>query len=276
MILDNQTNKVYISKKTLEYVNKEQAKDVLKNLQGIGIDVELLEHTKEGWCRDYMPIQVSKDRFIQYRYCPDYMRNKKDEKYITDPTETLQSLGIETIKTDLVIDGGNVVKCPDCVIMTDKVFRENPNKSYKEVIEELERLFVCEILFLPFDPNEEYGHADGIVRYIGGDKVLMTNYEQIDPKYAKLFREALSRKFKVEELHYDVGIIHEESWAYINFLQTNQFIVIPALGIPEDEQALKQIEHFFPEYKGNIFSVRMEKIVKDGGAMNCITWNIKQ
>lgn len=276
MILDNQTNKVYISEKTLEFVGKEQASNVLKTLQDIGIDVDLLQYTEEGWCRDYMPIQVTKDKFIQYRYYPDYMRNDKDSKYITDPTETLQSLGINTIKTDLVIDGGNVVKCPDCVIMTNKVFIENPSKSYKDVIEELERLFECEILFLPFDPNEEYGHADGIVRYIGNGNVLMTNYAQFDKKFANMFRNALSRKFNVEELYYDVQCRNKDSWAYINFLQTESFIVIPALGIEEDEMALNQIEHFFPEYKGHIFSVRMEKIVKKGGAMNCITWNIKQ
>lgn len=275
MILDNQTNKVYISELTLEYVNKEQANNVYQTLLAKGIDVELLKHTNEGWCRDYMPIQVAKNKFIQYRYYPDYLRRKDRLLYITDPTEELQSLGIETIKTDLVIDGGNVVKCPDCVIMTDKVFRENPQKSYKQVIEELERLFECEILFLPFDPNEEYGHADGIVRYIGNGKVLMTNYKQLDSKVAKWYREALSRKFDVIELHYNTGFVHEESWAYINFLQTDKFIVVPALGIPEDEQAMQQIEKVFPEYKGNIFSVRMEKIVKDGGAMNCITWNIK-
>lgn len=275
MILDSQTNKVYISAKTLEYVDEEQAKNVVKTLLDNGVSVELLQYTKEGWCRDYMPIQVRKDRFIQYRYYPDYMRNQKDAPYITDPTETLQSLGINTIKTDLVIDGGNVVKCPDCVIMTDKVFRENADKSYKTIIEELEKLFECEILFLPFDPSEEYGHADGIVRYIGNGKVLMTNYEQLDPTQANWFRKTLARKFDVEELHYNVRYVHKNSWAYINFLQTDAVIVLPTLGIPEDEQALLQMEHFFPKYQGHIIPVRMDKIVKKGGAMNCITWNIK-
>ena len=39
-----------------------------------------------------------------------------------------------------MIDGGNVVKCGDVVVMTDKVFEENIDKSRNEVEQIFRRL----------------------------------------------------------------------------------------------------------------------------------------
>lgn len=61
--------------------------------------------------------------------------------------------------------------------MTEKVFYENKNVARDRVIAMLEQLFECSIVFLPWDRSEKYGHADGIVRWVGGDTVLLTAYD---------------------------------------------------------------------------------------------------
>lgn len=274
MVLDSQTNKVFISECTFEQYPI-ITRRLLNLLEHCGVSYDLLRKTLDGWCRDYMPIQVGKDHFVQYRYYPNYMLNPKDCAYITDPTAQLEALGIRTTRTDIIIDGGNVIKCADCVIMTDKVFRENIHTYSKErLVNELENLFQCDILFLPWDDNEKYGHSDGIVRYLGGNDVLMTNYYDFDRKMADVYYDKLSRRFNVKVLSYDVEKVDKYSWAYINFLQTKDIIVIPAFGREEDNQAKEQIEACFPQYKGKIFQVRVNGYVKDGGALNCVTWNI--
>ncbi len=48
--------------------------DVLKKHS---ISYSYLPGTRDIWCRDYMPVQVEKDRFIEYRYDPDYLLNLK-------------------------------------------------------------------------------------------------------------------------------------------------------------------------------------------------------
>lgn len=276
MILDSQTNKVYISEHTLwQYPRITQR--VLNALSANNVPYELLKYTNDGWCRDYMPIQIEEDKFVQYRYSPDYLNNDDERIYITNPTRTLKELGIKTQRTSIIIDGGNVIKCPDCIIMTKKVFKENKCPvNDKALIKRLERLFGCDILFLPWDVKEKYGHADGIVRYVGGDEVLMTNYWDIDAKLADEMCESLSRRFTVHTLKYDVETPHRNNWAYINFLQTEQVILVPAFGKDEDAQALQQILGYFPNYEGRVFPVRVTGLVKDGGALNCITWNIKK
>ena len=54
---------------------------------------------------------------------------------------------------DLVIDGGNVVKCGDAIVMTEKVFAENQTKSRAEVESILQDKFKCDIIFLPWDKD---------------------------------------------------------------------------------------------------------------------------
>jgi agmatine deiminase len=68
----------------------------------------------------------------------------------------------------------------------------------------------------------------------------------------------------------------KRNWAYINFLQTKDLILLPKFGIDEDEQAFKQIEEYFPDYKNRIAQVDMTKIVRFGGALNCISWTTKE
>ena len=174
MVADRLTDTVYFSQWALNDFPVPIA-NVCRLLGKHGVKYDFLRHTKDYWCRDYMPIQVNDDKFVQYTYAPDYLRD--DRGYMTDPTSVLHDLGIQTVKTELLIDGGNIVRCPDRVIMTEKVFYENKNVPRDRVIVMLGQLFECSIVFLPWDRSEKYGHAGGIVRWVGCDTVLLTAYD---------------------------------------------------------------------------------------------------
>ena len=64
--------------------------------------------------------------------------------------------------------------------------------------------------------------TDGICRYIGEDRVLLTNYADFDSRMAVRFRNILNACFKrVEEMKFCTKKKpHKYSWAYINWLQT--------------------------------------------------------
>ncbi len=279
MINDVDTNVVYLSSwlksKYPAFYNK-----LVGLLQGNGIACRLLEGTNDIWARDYMPIQIYEDYFVQYIYNPDYLQKPGKRRYITNTEAVCKHLPISCRKTDLVIDGGNVVKAGKYVIMTEKVYVENKQYTKEEINEQLSALFRCDLIMLPWDKkNEEYGHADGIVKAIDDHTVLMTNYRQLDSEAAKMadsFKQILSKYFIVHELNYEVDKVNLNSWAYINFLRVGNVIILPALGIPEDEQALKQIKHYHHHPQCKVLQIDASEIVKKGGALNCITWNIKQ
>ncbi len=279
MITDNHTNTVYFSGLLPEKCPILNA-HLTESLRQHGVSYAYLSGTKDIWCRDFMPIQIEEDRFVFYKYTPNYLQDKKWLRFQTDPLVVFNNEANKllpyldkSIAIDLIVDGGNVVKCGDTIVMTEKFFVENKDKTRSEVERILRDAFQCDIIFLPWDKNEIFGHSDGIVHYAGHNKVLLTNYNDISPYYYCRFRKALEKRFEVISLQYHAKRKHARSWAYINFLQVGNLILVPQLGLEEDKQALEQIGNALPDCE--MVGVPALEAVRKGGALNCISWNIK-
>ena len=279
MITDNQTNIVYFSSLLPEKCPILNA-HIAESLQQYGISYAYLSGTKDIWCRDFMPIQIKENCFVFYKYTPNYLQDKRWLRFQTDPVAVfqieankLQSYLDKSVAIDLIVDGGNVVKCGDTIVMTEKVFAENKDKTRSEVERILREAFQCDILFLPWDKNEIFGHSDGVVHYAGNNKVLLTNYDDTSLFYYSRFRKALEKRFEVISLQYYAKRKHARSWAYINFLQVGNLVLVPQLGLEEDKQALEQIGNALPDCE--MVGIPALEAVRKGGALNCISWNIK-
>ena len=221
------------------------------------------------WARDYMPIQVSKRKFVRFNYSPDYLENYPE--YKPDTSAILSALDKQVIDSDIIIDGGNVISCGNKIILTDKIIRENPNYDHDVLIDRLCQLLEAEIVLIPEDYYDEYGHADGMVRYMGEGRVLLNNYCDFDKALRKKLLAVLSPHFDIIELHY--GAYTEMSWAYLNFLHVGKYIFIPMMEDKLGETAFRQIADAFPQCECHPI-YHYENNVHDGGALNCSTWNI--
>ena len=221
------------------------------------------------WVRDYMPIQVCKSKFVRFNYSPDYLKDSPE--YKPDTSAILSDLGIQFVDSDIIIDGGNVISCGDKVIMTAKIIRENPHYQRNKLIDTLSQLLEAEIILIPEDKYDEYGHADGMVRYMGNGSVLLNNYCDFDKSLRKKLLSALNPYFEIVELHYDTYT--DKSWAYINFLHVGQHIFVPMLKDKLAGIAFKQIAAAYPQCDCHqIWGC--DNIVREGGALNCCSWNI--
>lgn len=270
MIPDYGCNAVYFS----EWLKKDYS-DIYKGLVRIlnkhNVAYDIIPNTKDVWCRDYMPLQLDKERYLCYEYKPDYLiKSVSNRKYITDSLNVCRDMQLNIKETPLIMDGGNVVKVGNKAIMTEKVFVENPSIDEDTLKKQLEKQMECEVVFIPWDRNEKYGHSDGIIKPISENTILMTNYHDFDREYTNEVVKRLSCKFEIETLSYKVRKIALESWAYINFLTVGKLIVLPALGKEEDEQALEQIKKYYPDYI--IEQLNISELVKDGGGLNCVSW----
>ena len=281
MITDSITNTVFFSNLLPEKCPVLNA-HIVDALRKRDIPFTYLKGTKDIWCRDYMPIQIEKDRFVFYRYTPDYLQDKRGLTLQTNPELVFQEESNELLRLlpmsmeeEVRFDGLHpiVVKCGDKVVMTDKVFVENKDKTPQEVQRQIEEAFQCEVVFLPWDRNEKYGHCDGIIHCPGDNRVLMTNYADFDKGIADEYLRILEKYFDVTILKYNVKRKHMRSWSYINFLQIGTLVLVPQLGIPEDDQALEQISIALPDCE--IVGIPALEAVRRGGALNCISWNIK-
>ena len=278
MTTDNLTNTVYFSDllpKKCPILNHH----IVEALDANKIRYAYLSETKDIWCRDFMPIQIDEDRFVCYKYTPNYLQSPyyrslqtNPEKVFQAPQNRLEQVTQNAITIELVIDGGNVVKCGDTVVMTEKVFVENKDKTRTEVEKILKDAFQSNILFLPWDRKETFGHSDGIVHYAGDGKILLTNYDDSSIYYYRRFRKALEKHFEVIPLKYAIKRRHARSWAYINFLQIGKLVLVLQLGLEEDGLALEQIANALSDFE--VIGIPALEAVRRGGGLNCISWNV--
>ena len=281
---DTMTNFVYISDKLKEFYPRTYSR-LTKLFDDMEIEWGEIEGTKDIWIRDYMPIQLYSDSFVVYNYNPDYLKDSGVE-YITDSKAIADRVLIHCNKDhyDITLDGGNVVTCAGHMVLTDKVFPENGRKKYDpEFCNYISAVLNSEVIFLPWhcdnpnDPNADvYGHADGFIHWTGDNRVLMSNHRDYCPEEADEIKRRLECVgFEVTEMLFDVPNPNMDyNWAYINYLEVGNKIIVPTFGIPEDKQALRYIKKANPD--SIVRGFRMKDIAKKGGALHCITWNIRK
>ena len=284
---DELTNVLYLSPWLKD--NKDGNPDFYNRLKAllnqIGIRYKELNNTADYWVRDYMPFQQSKHQFLKYRYSPDYLRETGNEKYITNVDKVLRGMDLNCRKTDLIIDGGNIVACGPYIVMTDKVFTENKRDiGDTDFKKELESVFGQPVIIIPWtmhgdfnkEDTDKYGHADGFIKWCGGNRILMGNHGDSYPDEANTIRKILeSYGFEETEMRFNYKVSHsspEFNWAYINFLQVGKNIIMPKFDIEEDQIAYIYVKEAFPSC--NISQIEMAKIAMHGGALHCISWNI--
>lgn len=230
-----------------------------------------------------MPIQTPSGKLIQFRYDPSYL---KDPQY----AETRSNVGhvdeindIRPLFSEINLDGGNVVMFGNKAILTDRVFSENPDWTKEALLSELSKLLECEIIIIPaYKPDDDFtGHADGMIRFIDGNTVLVNNLKQ-DFKYMRdAIIEALSNanlkyinfpwfEYKIKGNNdHAIGI-------YLNYLEVGNLIIMPVFGVPgnKDAEALAKLKGVFPDK--TIETIDYNAVALYGGILNCTTWVLRE
>ena len=279
MIADLETNVVFVAD-TLE----REFPAVYSGLRDIlgrhEIPLREIPETRSIWCRDYMPIQVSEDRFVQFRYAPDYLVGK----YRHLRADGQIGLGLPHVKncerSEIVLDGGNVVGGRDRVIVCDKIFAENAGWAESDLIRRLGQLLeVGQVIVIPTEPGDIVGHSDGVVRFCSEETVLANNYRNVDVRYQTALRRVLKRAgLVVIELPYRpksgrIRGIPPAFGCYINYLRAGQVVVVPRYGLSEDTDVLSSLMVAFPD--SDVWSLDCSDMSREGGVLNCASWNVR-
>lgn len=247
-----------------------------------GIKYELLKRTKDIWARDYMPVKATNGDWIQFRYEPSFLKTKKQEKYHTQPLEVIKANNIIVNHySGINLDGGNVVRFGDRVIITTRVFSENTWLPEEELEDRLKDLLQAEIIFIPDLPQRDdlTGHADGYVRFVNSQKVLVNEPSRY--KKEKAWNDALFSTLEKNNLEIQtMPWFHDDSkkdsaiGIYVNYLEIGDVILFPVFKKEThkktEENALEVIHSAFPNKK--IEPVKIRNIGNGGGLLNCVSW----
>lgn len=280
MINDSEKNCVMVSE-LLQFRHPKLFRQLKHILVKNNISFSTLTATKDIWVIDFMPFQLRENKFIYYSYNPDYLKLpkynhlKSNAKLVCNSNIKIQ----DYIICPLVIDGGNIVHFDNKIICNSKILSENSHLSENEIREIMEIYFESEIILIPVPPGDWLGHADGVVRFINRDTVLINRID-IKNNNEKKYFDALTKVFSQYGLHWEIiskGTSEKFKGAeglYLNYLEVGNLIVVPEYGIPEDEIAYNELSIFFPEKI--ILSLKSNSLAKSNGVLRCVSWVIKQ
>lgn len=276
MITENQTNFLYLAdclpkKHPVFYQNFTEA------INKQGIPFALLPATKDIWAVDYMPIQIDINQFILFTYSPSYLRSNKYQSTISDVISICKEIQIEATPSRIVLDGGNLIQSKKAAILTNRIFSENPTIEKNQLIKELHKLLIIEnIYIIPAQPYDFTGHADGMVRFLDENTLIVNDYS----KESKSFQIGLNKVLKQTGLDlikipyqvYNNKSNHQANGCYINYLEMSNKVFLPIYKKKEDESVIRRFENLFSNY--TIVPIECNEIAKEGGVLNCISWNI--
>ena len=250
-------------------------------LRDHGISCFLLDHTREIWCRDYMPVALGNGRFVQFVYNPAYLRYKKYIGTKTNCAEAFPPAYRQPDKSMIILEGGNVVSCGNSVIISDSVFRNNSKTNPGAVLKELENIFGLPVIIIPRIPGDFTGHADGMLRFYSKDAVLVNDSSQLTSyearrKAAQLLSVLKDSGLDIINVPYYPNDNRNYSSAfgcYINYLRINKTVFLPVFGNKDhDKIALRCFRDLFSD----VVPVPSHEIAAEGGVLNCISWTVKK
>jgi len=278
MIKDSQTNAVYFAEQTEKHYPK-RFSDLKLIIEEVGYSVKVISNTSDYHCRDYMPVQVDVEDFVQFVFRPEAYLKEEEYKFITNPVIVNLSNKMKQPRySPVLLDGGNIVKWGNKVIITDRVIKDNEYQfgTPEAVIAQLEKDLKCSVIIIPEYPKEKTGHADGLIRFIDVNKVFIneTDGEQ-EQEWLNDFKKVLEEN-KLESIELPCPMPPEQETAdglYLNYLHVGNLVIVPQFNKPEDKKALEIIRKTFSV--GNIvvgYDARW--IAEHGGVFNCCTWTI--
>lgn len=239
-------------------------------LDASNIKYQYIDNTKDIWLRDFMPILTGSGRYIYFRYEPLYLR-KNPELQTVFKKDIAPQLDLPVTYSDINLDGGNVVFSPskERVIISDRVFFENPDRDREKLIGDLSKLLEAEIIIIPSLKSDMTGHADGMVRFVDEHTVIGNDIPSKNGLEQRI-KQVVSRfGMDVIDFPYQSAVGYSAVGTYLNYLETDTFILLPVFGLDMDEKAITEAQRIFSK---KIVPINIREIAEEGGCLNCISW----
>lgn len=124
------------------------------------------------WVRDWGPTAG-----CYFQYDPSYARGLYKRDSVARARRNLnRHLGFTPREMPLVLEGGNLVHNDRVAIVTEKVFADNKHLSRGEIKRIFLSLGLERVVFIPVEPDDSIGHADGIVKFLRPGLLLVNDY----------------------------------------------------------------------------------------------------
>lgn len=241
-----------------------------------------------------------------------YKNYKDDDKLGAVITKRMKLLSYYL--PNFVLEGGSIAVDGEGTLITTEACLlskgRNPTLRKAEIEEVLrEFLGVEKVIWVPhgiyLDETDE--HVDNMVAFTKpGEVVLAWTDDKNDPQYEfsrstyevlSNSTDAMGRKLKIHKLYVPSPALYATpaetkslinnsgtlkkreggdrlSASYVNFYQGDDFVIMPAFGVKEDEEAYKLLCSLFPNKK--VHQINTREILLGGGNIHCITMQVPE
>lgn len=207
---------------------------------------------------------------------------------------------------DFILEGGSIHVDGEGTVLTTEMCLlsdgRNRHLSKAQIEDILKEYLGCEkVLWLKdgIDPDETNGHVDDVACFVRPGEVACIYTEDEDDPFYKVAQknykalsemiDAKGRKLRVhkvctpakpvllegaETIDRVAGSIPRENGeiciaSYLNYLVTNDGVIVPQYNDTNDELALAQLSEIFPDKE--VVGVKTREVVFGGGNIHCIT-----
>ena len=155
------------------------------------------------------------------------------------------------------------------VLISDRIFSENPEYPPAALVHELSELLEAEVLIIPSLKSDMTGHADGMAQFLD-DRTVLCNRPLSSCGFEQQVKRAVQNcgLDAVDFPFVPTGGISAVG-CYLNYLETERVIFLPVFGIEQDAEAETSARQLFSK---EIVPVNIREIARQGGCLNCISW----
>lgn len=240
-----------------------------------------LPQESDIWIRDYHPVgihdsETSRTDYLAFRYNPKYL----DEERLPNSGAVNKQLVESPECSELIIDGGNIVHDGlGHIIMTERVLSDN-NLSAAQLRTALSEYFeVRKLFFIPEEPGDLTGHADGSVQVLNPETAAISRYHsetEAQRAYRLKVASIVSKHFSTVSIPSEqpleiLGEGFPSAWGNrLNWLRWHEKILFPAFGNQRDAETSEILNryHIAPV---PVPIEAFELVTHFGGSLHCIT-----
>ena len=263
------TVRVIVNQSSLDEAYQRLIQPDIRNVGFINIP------TNDAWARDYAPTFVVSDSDELVAIDWDY--NAWGGKYppFDDDQQVASKIAkgmtIQTLRPELCFEGGAIEANGQGVILSTLSCALDPNRNSSDSTELQQRFEAAfekylgaeKTIWLPGDAiagDDTDGHIDQLARFTSAKTLVYASCDSDDDQYDRFTENlaalqtglaAIDDDFELHALPVPKQPIHfcgrRLPASYCNFLITNDLVVVPQFGCPEDAQAMQILTPLFPD-----------------------------
>ena len=250
----------------------------------------------DTWCRDYGPLTVRCDGTLELRnFIFNGWGNKRPAKFDNLVTQHLHKQevfgSIELQNYDFILEGGSIDSDGHGTILTTSrcTLKRHPEKN-KTDLELLFKKYLGAKKVHWIDHGELLGddtdgHIDMLARFVNPKTIVYSACnDKSNPNYEsmkKMQDELSSLQQDNGESYHLIPIVLPKPKtnngqtlpaSYINFLITNQTVLVPTYDDPQDHVALEIFKQCFPNR--DVVGINSNTLITQNGSLHCATMQI--